>query len=48
MPTTVLQDPGKVWKGKKMAGHMGDENVTARSMQVTSGVCERCLLAHMS
>ena len=26
--------PGRVFKGKKMAGHMGDENVTVRSLQV--------------
>ena len=27
-------EPGKVWKNKKMAGHMGDEKVTVRNMQV--------------
>jgi large subunit ribosomal protein L3 len=30
----MRKDPGKVWKGKKMAGHMGGENVTVRTMQV--------------
>ena len=30
------QDPGKVWKGKKMAGHMGDERVTTQNLTVVS------------
>ena len=28
------QDPGKVFKGKKMAGHMGDEKVTVQNIRV--------------
>lgn len=28
------QDPGKVFKGKKMAGHMGDKNVTIQNLRV--------------
>lgn len=28
------QTPGRVWKGKKMAGHMGAERVTTQSLQV--------------
>ena len=28
------QTPGKVWKGKKMAGHMGAEQVTAQNIEV--------------
>ncbi len=28
------QDPGKVWKGKKMAGHMGNERVTTQNLEV--------------
>jgi large subunit ribosomal protein L3 len=28
------QDPGKVFKGKKMAGHMGDERVTTQNLEV--------------
>jgi large subunit ribosomal protein L3 len=28
------QDPGRVFKGKKMAGHMGDERVTTQNLQV--------------
>ncbi len=28
------QSPGRVFKGKKMAGHMGDEQVTVQNLQV--------------
>lgn len=28
------QDPGRVWPGKKMAGHMGNERVTAQNLAV--------------
>lgn len=28
------EDPGKVFKGKKMAGHLGDETVTVQNMKV--------------
>ena len=28
------QDPGKVFKGKKMAGHMGHRNVTVQNLEV--------------
>jgi large subunit ribosomal protein L3 len=28
------QDPGRVFKGKKMAGHMGDKRVTAQNLEV--------------
>jgi large subunit ribosomal protein L3 len=28
------QTPGRVWKGKKMAGHMGAERVTTQSLRV--------------
>jgi large subunit ribosomal protein L3 len=30
------QDPGRVFKGKKMAGHMGDRRVTKQNLQVVS------------
>ena len=30
------QEPGKVFKGKKMAGHMGDARVTTQNLQVVS------------
>lgn len=32
--TGQCQDPGKVFKGKKMAGHMGDENVTIQNLRI--------------
>ncbi|PCJ26953.1 MAG: 50S ribosomal protein L3 [Rickettsiales bacterium] len=32
--TGQCQDPGKVFKGKKMAGHMGDKNITIQNLQV--------------
>jgi len=30
------QDPGRVFKGKKMAGHMGDRRVTTQNLKVVS------------
>ncbi len=38
------QDPGKVFKGKKMAGHMGDERVTVQNLQIVSSDDERGLI----
>jgi len=35
------QDPGKVFKGKKMAGHMGDENVTIQNLKIVEVDDER-------
>ncbi len=34
--TGQRQDPGKVWKGKKMAGHLGVERVTIQNLEVVS------------
>jgi len=34
--TGQCQDPGKVFKGKKMAGHMGDRQVTAQNLKVVA------------
>ena len=34
--TGQRQDPGKVFKGKKMAGHMGDRRVTTQHLQVVA------------
>lgn len=34
--TGQRQDPGKVFKGKKMAGHMGDVQVTTQSLLIVS------------
>jgi len=38
------QDPGKTFKGKKMAGHMGDERVTTLNLVVALVDAERGLL----
>jgi large subunit ribosomal protein L3 len=38
------QDPGKVWKGKKMAGHMGDAQVTIQNLEVVSTDAEQGLI----
>ena len=38
------QSPGRVFKGKKMAGHMGDEQVTVHNLQVVRVDVERNLL----
>jgi large subunit ribosomal protein L3 len=38
------QSPGKVWKGKKMAGHMGSDNISALNLDVVRIDVERNLL----
>lgn len=38
------QTPGRVWKGKKMAGHMGAERVTVQSLEIVRVDAERNLL----
>ncbi len=38
------QTPGRVFKGKKMAGHMGDERVTTQNLEVVRVDVERNLL----
>jgi len=42
--TGQRQDPGKVFKGKKMAGHMGDVQVTTQSLTVVSTDTDRGLI----
>ena len=42
--TGQCQDPGKVFKGKKMAGHMGDEQVTIQNLEVVASDDEQGLL----
>jgi len=34
--TGQRQDPGKVFKGKKMAGHMGDARITTQNLKVVA------------
>ena len=38
------QDPGRVWKGKKMAGQMGNRKITMQSLEVVSIDEERSLI----
>ncbi len=38
------QDPGKVWKGKKMAGQLGNKTITIQNLEVVSIDEERGLL----
>lgn len=42
--TGQRQEPGKVFKGKKMAGHMGNERVTTQNLVVVRTDPERGLL----
>ena len=42
--TGQRQDPGRVFKGKKMAGHLGDEQVTTQNLKVVSTDAERGLI----
>ncbi|MBF0332907.1 MAG: 50S ribosomal protein L3 [Alphaproteobacteria bacterium] len=42
--TGQRQDPGKVFKGKKMAGHMGDVQVTTQSLLIVSTDEDRGLI----
>jgi large subunit ribosomal protein L3 len=42
--TGQCQDPGKVFKGKKMAGHMGARRVTTHNLKVISTDAERGLI----
>ncbi|EJF77122.1 50S ribosomal protein L3 [Candidatus Bartonella washoeensis Sb944nv] len=42
--TGQCQDPGKVFKGKKMAGHMGQVRVTTQNIEVVSTDVERGLI----
>ncbi len=42
--TGQCQDPGKVFKGKKMAGHMGASQVTKQNLEVVSTDVERGLI----
>ncbi|MDW4500423.1 50S ribosomal protein L3 [Sulfitobacter sp. D35] len=42
--TGQCQDPGKVFKGKKMAGHMGAARVTTQNLEVVKTDSERGLI----
>lgn len=42
--TGQRQDPGKVFKGKKMAGHLGDERVTSQNLKIVKTDAARGLI----
>ena len=42
--TGQRQDPGKVFKGKKMAGHMGDSRVTTQNLKIVKTDVPRGLI----
>jgi large subunit ribosomal protein L3 len=42
--TGQCQDPGKVFKGKKMAGHMGSARITTQNLQVIKTDTDRGLI----
>jgi len=42
--TGQRQDPGKTFKNKKMAGHLGAERVTTQSLQIVTADAEQGLL----
>jgi large subunit ribosomal protein L3 len=42
--TGQRQDPGKVFKGKKMAGHYGDERITTQNLTVVKTDASRGLI----
>ena len=42
--TGQRQDPGKVFKNKKMAGHMGDKNRTQQNLEIVSTDAARGLI----
>ncbi len=42
--TGQSQDPGKVFKGRKMAGHMGDRRVTVQNLMVVDVDSDRGLI----
>jgi len=42
--TGQCQTPGRVWKGKKMSGHIGNEQVTTQNLEIVRIDSERNLL----
>ncbi|MHA1113241.1 MAG: 50S ribosomal protein L3, partial [Alphaproteobacteria bacterium] len=42
--TGQCQDPGRVFKGKKMAGHMGDARTTLQNLRIVSTDAENGLI----
>ena len=46
MPGSIgmAQDPGRVFPGKRMTGHMGDDTVTTQNLEIVRIDAERQLL----
>ena len=42
--TGQCQDPGRVFKGKKMAGHLGDARTTVQNLEIVEARAEEGLL----
>jgi len=42
--TGQRQDPGKVFKNKKMAGHMGQVRVTTQNLEIVRTDADKCLI----
>ena len=42
--TGQCQEPGKIFKGKKMAGHLGDRRVTTQNLEIVSTDVDRGLI----
>jgi large subunit ribosomal protein L3 len=40
----MAQDPGRVFPGKRMTGHMGDVNVTTQNLEIARIDADRQLL----
>lgn len=38
--TGMRQDPGKTYKGRKMAGHLGHENITQQNLEIIDVISE--------
>jgi large subunit ribosomal protein L3 len=43
--TGQCQDPGRVFKGKKMAGHMGDKNICVQNLKICTVDAENNVIA---
>ena len=41
---SMAQDPGRVFPGKRMSGHLGDETVTVQNLDIVRVDAERSLL----
>ncbi len=42
--TGQCQDPGRVFKGKKMAGHMGDHRATVQNLEIVEARADEGLI----